>query len=631
VPGFVYLGQAAKDDQWALYRRDGDPVLRDKQQRPGKKSSPGPASTQDWDAREQQARKRLTGERLTALAEHLQVPAAAIARLRPGIECVTWGDDPHDRIPSYSWPMVDGAGRCCGLHARNPRTGAKKAVHGASLGAFAPDGWQKTEGELLLPEGPSDVAAALAMGLTALGRPSNTAGAQALADLLSGTERPIVVLGEMDPKDDGKWPGRDGALATAKRLAAALRRPVEWAFPPDRAKDLRKWFHAQGLNHLSGADDCHAAGERFLAGLKRMPVRPPEGGEEGPELIASVEDIPTLADARAAGAMKKWAWEGWLQADVLNGLSGEFGSGKTRLVAELIRRVRAGEPWPDGQPMTLPPDSRFLFIPADYQHSELIDLAHKYGSPEECVFINAMKDNPDGVDLFDSPRAVACLERRIELLRPALCIVGPITGTTTERSHGRAEDGTAIYGPLLRMARKYGTTFVVLIHLNREGGTYGRHAKGKFRTELKLTKVSTEAGPERYRLEVAKSNSKAPAALGATQHDDRWEFDTSPPEIEPPTPGKRGPKPKVAEEAKRFIRKALAGGERKVCEVVDEWEKSGKSKRDVFAAAKELVETGELSQGTAPSPRGRKELKTWRLEGGPPAPTSGAPAGDVPF
>jgi hypothetical protein len=137
------MGQAEKDDQWALYRRENDPALRDKEQRQEKKSSAQTASPVDWEARQQQARKRMDNDHLLALAEHLGVPAAAIDRLAPGIAFVAWDEKVERPEPSYSWPMVDGAGRYCGLHARHKQTGQKKAVHGARLGAIAPAGWRQ--------------------------------------------------------------------------------------------------------------------------------------------------------------------------------------------------------------------------------------------------------------------------------------------------------------------------------------------------------------------------------------------------------------------------------------------------------------------------------------------------------
>src|SRR5690606_20980511 len=89
---------------------------------------------------------------------------------------------------------------------------------------------------VLVVEGASDVAACLAAGLAAVGRPSNMGGVEHLARLLAG--RDVVVVGERDRRP-GAWPGRDGAVAVAGTLAREWGRPVRWVLPPASAKDMR--------------------------------------------------------------------------------------------------------------------------------------------------------------------------------------------------------------------------------------------------------------------------------------------------------------------------------------------------------------------------------------------------------
>src|SRR5262249_36538722 len=144
--------------------------------------------------------------------------------------------------PCWTFPEEDGAGRVIGLLKRH-RNGRKKAMAGSARGLIVPARWREYDGPVYLPEGPSDVLVGVALGLCCVGRPNNTGGVSQLAQLLAGipAERPLVVLGEYDPKPDGRWPGREGAEKTAAALAGKLGRPVFWALPPDGAKDLRKW------------------------------------------------------------------------------------------------------------------------------------------------------------------------------------------------------------------------------------------------------------------------------------------------------------------------------------------------------------------------------------------------------
>jgi hypothetical protein len=120
-------------------------------------------------------------------------------------------------------------------------------IKGGSRGLYYADGWDRSEGMILVPEGPTDWAALIAMGLDAVGRHSNFGGVDHLAALLRHlpATRPIVILGENDEKPDGHWPGREGAVATAEELARILNRPISYALPPDGSKDVRDWFRRQ--------------------------------------------------------------------------------------------------------------------------------------------------------------------------------------------------------------------------------------------------------------------------------------------------------------------------------------------------------------------------------------------------
>src|SRR5262245_48225592 len=75
-PGFVYLGQSQKDNQWGQYRREGDPVLleRDREwqrSRNGHHATTGSAPRTDWRARAAELAGKLTPERRGELAAHL--------------------------------------------------------------------------------------------------------------------------------------------------------------------------------------------------------------------------------------------------------------------------------------------------------------------------------------------------------------------------------------------------------------------------------------------------------------------------------------------------------------------------------------------------------------------------------
>jgi hypothetical protein len=196
------------------------------------------------------------------LARELGVSDAALRALGVG-----W----HRWEKVWTIPERDAAGRIIGLATRDP-AGLKKRVHHSQAGLTYADDWNDGTGPILLVEGASDTAAALTMGVNAVGRPSNLGGVSLLLDLLVDlpTDRAIIVLGERDQKPDGRWPGRDGALRTAERLAEGLERPIAWSLPPDAAKDTRAW-----LNQMPRELPTDRLRALFLSGLDANVIAPP--------------------------------------------------------------------------------------------------------------------------------------------------------------------------------------------------------------------------------------------------------------------------------------------------------------------------------------------------------------------
>lgn len=136
---------------------------------------------------------RLTPERLAALVDSLGVPAEAVRTLAPG-----WCDAEHLRAMgaygagwdrgypdgAYAFPERDGAGHMVGLGLR-PLDGRKGAPSREKTGLrralTVPTGTDLSGPVVVVCEGASDAAAGVAMGLQAVARPSNKAGADDLA------------------------------------------------------------------------------------------------------------------------------------------------------------------------------------------------------------------------------------------------------------------------------------------------------------------------------------------------------------------------------------------------------------------------------------------------------------------
>ena len=192
-------------------------------------------------------------------AEAIGVPVGALADMG-----AVWAEDRH----ALAFPMVNAWRYLCGIRLR-ALNGKKWAVKGSRNGLFWPAAMPQS-GPLLFPEGPTDTASCLALGIAAIGRPSALVGGSMLARAHQFGElegySPLVVVQDQDTP---RWrctvcrtaykqvdepdvcecgqqdftrehPGEAGALACAESLAksGALVRIMA----PPAGKDMRAWY-----------------------------------------------------------------------------------------------------------------------------------------------------------------------------------------------------------------------------------------------------------------------------------------------------------------------------------------------------------------------------------------------------
>lgn len=289
--------------------------------------------------------QQAAGDQVQLLADQLGVSGAALRQLGCG-----WDPAKPNRLRGSCWtfPARDGDGKVVGISLRFPEQRRNKegdlvgkaAVYGGKAGLFYdPASWSRGSGPILLVEGASDTAAAMTMGLAAVGRPSNRGGIDHLAQLLRDVpaDRPIVVVGERDQKPDGNWPGRDGAVSTATQLAKALHRAILWAVTPDLAKDTREFLRTvQGLTGSApqrigrGLVDALLHDAETITGAA-APLQEPAARPAGP--------------ARTLAEWRQEATAAHQQAVATPGLHldrSPTGSGKTHATIQAMRRANSG-------------------------------------------------------------------------------------------------------------------------------------------------------------------------------------------------------------------------------------------------------------------------------------------------
>lgn len=156
------------------------------------------------------------------------------------------------RHAALAVPMYDRiGGQLVGVRLRYD-DGRKRALRGSHNGLFAPPACGD-RGALFLPEGMTDTAALLGLGLDAVGRPSCNGGRELVRAALRGTRRLIVVVTDADE------PGRRGAELLASELVADGVR-VKIVGPPPGKKDVRESIRAgvtaAALNYMVRSTAC---------------------------------------------------------------------------------------------------------------------------------------------------------------------------------------------------------------------------------------------------------------------------------------------------------------------------------------------------------------------------------------
>lgn len=285
------------------------------------------ASSRQGDERRHQAK----------LAEILGVSAEVLEQLGVGWR---WGDvDRGKELHDGDWiyPMRDGSGQVVGVHRRlaipflkDGKLVSKLMVQGSKLGlVYSPEHWSQGDGPILLPEGMSDVAALMTLHLSAVGRPNDQGGAEDIAQLLAGTDRPIIVIGENDTKPNGRCPGREGAIKTAKNLAEGMQRDVMWAMVPEPAKDAREWMASALASGMTTED----AGRTLVALLleQATTINPPPRDPILDGRMSAAPEVP-LDDLRRT-----------MQARMMQ-----------LAQPPLLQRLRPTEQHPDGQMRLVP-------------------------------------------------------------------------------------------------------------------------------------------------------------------------------------------------------------------------------------------------------------------------------------
>lgn len=228
----------------------------------------------------------------------------------------------------------------------------------------------------------------------------------------------------------------------------------------------------------------------------------------------------TAADLIRLGKTLQWIWPGWIQRGALVSIAAEPGTGKTRFVADLIRRVINGDPWPDGHAPTLPAGGKIMWVPCDGQWGEICEIPSQFGFPPENIILNAWNDDPTNGTIFDEDKEFADLSARIARNNIDLVFIDSAMNAT---SHGtmKPEDAIKFFVPLMRIASERNCAIILITHLSKDGQALGRRIVGQVRQLIRIVGPGTnpDLQPNERAIYVEKSNSKLPIGLIGTMQD----------------------------------------------------------------------------------------------------------------
>lgn len=389
------------------------------------------AADPKWASKSAGYAKRFGPAERSALAAALGLPEDVFATV-PRL-----GWKPRDSSgPCWTFPMFDGTGEVCGITRRYVSPTAdgktKKAEYGSRLGIAAPMGWEEHPGPVLLVEGWSDTLAATAAGISALGRPSNKAGAKELAALLADAlaDRLLIVVGENDQHPDATgtvvWPGRDGADTTAAILGRMLGRDVWVGFPPGESKDIREWLTDPARGESPWADRGRDLVDALTAKIYKPcdsaePVSPypkPREGEcwDDPyrlgNLFAAANRTPKGEPTLLHWRDEYHRWQGGAWLPVADGDITAEVARHCRAVFEADyperKRIKAAQEKDDGSPPVLYRVSGRIVSDSRLNIAAAVNLPDRGEVPP--LWIGGTGDRPDPTEVISAPNGLYTLD-----------------------------------------------------------------------------------------------------------------------------------------------------------------------------------------------------------------------------
>ncbi|WKY46533.1 AAA family ATPase [Eubacteriaceae bacterium ES3] len=198
---------------------------------------------------------------------------------------------------------------------------------------------------------------------------------------------------------------------------------------------------------------------------------------KGQQTLPKPKVINMVSMADAEEKEPDWLIKGYMPKYQITTMAGDGGSGKTTVWCALAAAVSSGKkpfllagdpllPLFTGEPQTV----AFFSAEDSFEHT-LKRRLRKNGANLDNIFsIDIADDNFKDIK-FNSP----FLQAVIEKYRPALVIFDPIQAfIPPELRMAERNAMRSCLAPLVGYGEKYGTTFLIIVHSNKQGSVWGR-------------------------------------------------------------------------------------------------------------------------------------------------------------
>ena len=374
-----------------------------------------------------------------------------------------------------------------------------------------------------------------------------------------------------------------------------------------------------GLDGQNGRARLQDFEEPWQSAYQALLEAPPEQGKQA--LLAALADrpdrdailgailaavpgewpaFPSLREIAATLPPIRWLWPDWIPRGMITLLGSVPGAGKSYLALDLVRRIIAGEPFPDGAPQPLP-GANVIYVDAESVPQIISERAELWRMDRSRLYLMRPLDR-----LFIDFGEQADRDHLVEMasrLEPALIVVDSLASISS-KGENNVEDVRDLLGFLNRLALEFQCGLLLVHHLRKRGllpllDTLGvddfrgsSHIIAMSRSVMGLSIVRTGPEPDRNgprRLEIVKTNlARYPKPLGL-------EFKPLHPKgawieysAEPPQPYRQ---PTKSDECAEWLVGFLhEGGAARPQEIIAAAEAEGFSRRTVYRARRKLGE-----------------------------------------